>query len=130
MKFTRQVLRMNRENGGLAARAISHVVLMGAGEPLTNYDNTLGFLRMATDEAGLGLSIRNISVSTCGIVPKMYALADSGYTPTLCVSLHAPDDLVRKKIMPTANTFAMEEILKAAAYYFQKTGRRIIIDMR
>ena len=107
---------------------ISHVVLMGSGEPLDNYDNVIRFLRLLREEEGIRLSLRNVSLSTCGIVPKMYALADENLPVTLCVSLHAPNDEIRRVTMPIANTWSIDEILKACRYYIQKTGRRVIFE--
>lgn len=107
---------------------ISHVVLMGSGEPLDNYDNVIRFLRLLREEEGIRLSLRNVSLSTCGIVPKMYALADENLPVTLCVSLHAPNDEIRKETMPVAYTWSISEILEACRYYIRKTGRRVIFE--
>ena len=107
---------------------VSHVVLMGSGEPLDNYDNVIRFLRLLREEDGIRLSLRNVSLSTCGIVPKIYSLADENLPVTLCVSLHAPNDEIRRKTMPVAETFTIDGILKACRYYIQKTGRRVIFE--
>ena len=107
---------------------ISNVVLMGSGEPLDNYDNVVKFLRLMNREDGLHMSLRGVSLSTCGLVPRIYDLAEEGLPVTLCISLHAPDDDVRKKIMPIANRYAMEDILAACRNYIQKTGRRVIFE--
>ena len=107
---------------------ISHVVLMGSGEPLDNYDNVIRFLHLLREEEGIRLSLRNVSLSTCGIVPKMYALAEENLPVTLCVSLHAPNDEIRRMTMPVANTWSIDEILKACRYYIRKTGRRVIFE--
>ena len=107
---------------------VSHVVLMGSGEPLDNYDNVIRFLRLLREEEGLRLSLRNVSLSTCGIVPKMYALADENLPVTLCVSLHAPNDEIRRLTMPVANTWSIDEILDACRHYIAKTGRRVIFE--
>ncbi len=107
---------------------VSHVVLMGSGEPLDNYDNVIRFLRLLREEDGIRLSLRNVSLSTCGIVPKMYALADENLPVTLCVSLHAPNDEIRRMTMPVANTWTISEILEACRYYIRKTGRRVIFE--
>ena len=107
---------------------VSHVVLMGSGEPLDNYDNVIRFLRLLREEEGVKLSLRNVSLSTCGIVPKMYELADENLPVTLCVSLHAPNDEIRKEIMPVAYTWSINEILDACRNYIQKTGRRVIFE--
>jgi 23S rRNA (adenine2503-C2)-methyltransferase len=101
---------------------------MGSGEPLDNYDETVKFLRLVTSQDGLGISARNISLSTCGIVPKMYRLADEGLPLNLTVSLHATSDEDRARVMPIAKTYKIDEILKACAYYFKKTGRRYYFE--
>lgn len=113
---------------GKEARAVTNVVLMGSGEPLDNYDETLKFLRTVTAEDGLGVSARNISLSTCGIVPKMYRLAEEGIALNLTVSLHATDDETRARTMPVAKAYKISEILKACDYYFKKTGRRYYFE--
>lgn len=107
---------------------VSHVVLMGSGEPLDNYGNVIRFLRLMKEEEGIQLSLRNISLSTCGIVPKMYDLAEEGLPVTLCVSLHAPTDEIRRQTMPIANTWSIAEILEACRNYIRKTGRRVIFE--
>lgn len=119
-----QVDKMLRPEG----RRVHNVVLMGSGEPLDNYENVVKFLRLATDERGLNLSARGISLSTCGLVPAMRKLADEGLPVTLSVSLHAPDDETRKKLMPVANAYSIDEILDACRYYIEKTGRRVIFE--
>jgi len=103
-------------------------VLMGCGEPLDNYDNVTKFLKLVSAPDGLNISQRNISLSTCGLVPNIYKLADDGFSVTLTISLHAPNDELRKTIMPIANAYKIEEILKACDYYFDKTGRRICFE--
>ncbi len=113
---------------GKEARAVTNVVLMGSGEPLDNYDEVLKFLRNVTAEGGLCISARNISLSTCGIVPKMYKLADEGISLNLTVSLHATDDETRARTMPVAKSYKIAEILKACEYYFKKTGRRYYFE--
>lgn len=107
---------------------VSHVVLMGSGEPLDNYDNVIRFLRLLREEDGIRLSLRNISLSTCGIVPNMYRLAEENLPVTLCVSLHAPNDEIRRKTMPVANTWKIDDILEACRNYIAKTGRRVIFE--
>ena len=107
---------------------VSHVVLMGSGEPLDNYDNVVRFLNLLREEDGIRLSLRNVSLSTCGIVPKIYALADENLPVTLCVSLHAPNDDIRRTTMPIANKWPISEILKACRNYIRKTGRRVIFE--
>ena len=107
---------------------VSHVVLMGSGEPLDNYDQVIRFLRLLREEDGIRLSLRNVSLSTCGIVPKMYALADENLPVTLCVSLHAPDDEIRRITMPIANTYTISDILESCRNYIKNTGRRVIFE--
>ena len=113
---------------GAQARAVTNVVLMGSGEPLDNYDEVLKFLRNVTAEEGARISARNISLSTCGIVPKMYKLAEEGIPLNLTVSLHATDDSARARTMPIAKAYKISEILKACDYYFKKTGRRYYFE--
>ena len=107
---------------------ISNIVVMGTGEPLQNYDNLLRFIRLITNPDGYNLSIRNITVSSCGIVPNIKRLADEGLGITFALSLHAPSDELRKTIMPIANKYTIAETLEATDYYFKKTGRRITIE--
>jgi len=124
-----QILVVNRLEGGTAKeRAVTNVVLMGSGEPLDNYDNVLRFLRNLTREGGICISARNVSLSTCGLVPKMYDLAREGIPLNLTVSLHATEDTERQKIMPAAKAYSIAEILKACEYYFKQTGRRYIFE--
>lgn len=124
-----QVLFFNHLLGAtLKERKVTNIVLMGCGEPLDNYDNVTKFLRLVSAEEGLNISQRNISLSTCGIVPNIYKLADDNFNVTLTISLHAPNDELRKTIMPIANAYKIEEILKACDYYFNKTGRRIAFE--
>ena len=122
-----EILCANRLLEGEDIR-VSHVVLMGSGEPLDNYGNVIRFLRLMKEEDGIQLSLRNISLSTCGIVPKMYDLAEEGLPVTLCVSLHAPTDEIRRQTMPIANTWSIAEILEACRNYIRKTGRRVIFE--
>ncbi len=112
----------------LTGERVSNVVVMGCGEPLDNYDNLLRFIRMLTDEKGLHISQRNITVSTCGLVPEMYRLADEKLQITLALSLHAPNDEKRKELMPIANRYSIKELMEACGYYFKKTGRRITFE--
>ena len=109
-------------------RAVTNVVLMGSGEPLDNYDEVVKFLRLISAEGGIGMSPRNISLSTCGIVPKMYDLAKEGLPVNLTVSLHATDDITRARVMPVAKAYKIDDILKACENYFQKTGRRYYFE--
>lgn len=107
---------------------ISNVVLMGSGEPLDNYENVTKFLELVNAEYGLNIGQRHITLSTCGIVPKIYDLADRGLSITLAISLHAFSDEKRKEIMPIANKYSIEEILDACRYYIEKTTRRITFE--
>ena len=116
-------LTENGENG-----KVSHVVLMGSGEPLDNYDQVIRFLRLLREEEGIRISLRNVSLSTCGIVPRMYDLAKEKLPVTLCVSLHAPNDMIRRQTMPVANTWTIREILEACRNYIRETGRRVIFE--
>jgi len=122
-----EILCANRFLEGEDIR-VSHVVLMGSGEPLDNYDQVIRFLRLLKEEEGIRLSIRNVSLSTCGIVPKMYDLAEEGLPVTLCISLHAPNDEIRRQTMPVAYTWSIREILEACRNYIRKTGRRVIFE--
>lgn len=107
---------------------VSHIVVMGSGEPLDNYENFTDFIELVNEKKGANISCRNITASTCGIVPKMYELADRKYAITLALSLHATTDEKRRQIMPVANKYSLEEILDACRYYFDRTGRRITFE--
>lgn len=107
---------------------VSHVVLMGSGEPLDNYGQVIRFLRLLREEDGIQLSLRNVSLSSCGIVPRIYDLAAEKLPVTLCISLHAPNDELRRKTMPVANTWSIREILEACRHYIRETGRRVIFE--
>ena len=106
-------------------KKINNLVLMGIGEPLDNYDNVLKFIYMISDEHGQNLSQRSITLSTCGLVDKIYKLAEENLSITLAISLHAPDDETRQKTMPIAKIHSMHSLFEVANYYFEKTGRRI-----
>ena len=112
----------------ITGQRVSNVVIMGTGEPLDNYENFIKFIRILTDGHGLNISQRNVTVSTCGIVPKMLALADEGLQITLALSLHGSTQEKRRKLMPVANKFDLSEVLAACDTYFQKTGRRYIFE--
>lgn len=107
---------------------ISHIVLMGTGEPLDNYDNVMRFLELVTDEKGLNISMRHISLSTCGVVPKIYELAEKKLGLTLSISLHAPNDKIRSQTMPVNSKWNIEELLTACRYYTKVTSRRISFE--
>lgn len=107
---------------------ISNVVVMGTGEPLDNYENLLKFIELLTDENGLNISQRNLTVSTCGIVPKMRELAEKKLSITLALSLHASSQEKRKELMPVANKYEIQEVIDACRYYFEQTGRRVSFE--
>ena len=107
---------------------ISNIVLMGSGEPLDNFDNVMKFLKIVNADYGLNIGQRHITLSTCGIVPKIIELADKEMSITLAISLHAFSDEKRKEIMPIANKYSITEILDACRYYIDKTGRRITFE--
>ena len=107
---------------------ISHVVMMGMGEPLDNYNNTVQFIQMLTDENGLYISSRNVSVSTCGIVPKIYELAKLKTGITLSISLHAADDTRRSRLMPVNRRWPIATLLQAVQAYIKTTGRRVSFE--
>lgn len=119
-----QIYRIGADIG----ERISNVVVMGSGEPLDNYDNLLTFIRMLTDEHGLNISQRNLTVSTCGLVPRIRQLADEKFQITLALSLHAPTQEKRKALMPIANTYELSEVMAACDYYFAQTGRRMTFE--
>lgn len=124
-----QVLLANREVGGTREnRKITNIVLMGSGEPLDNYDEVVKFIKLVNEKFCLNISQRNISLSTCGLSDKIKKLADDGLSVTLTISLHAPTDEIRKKIMPIAERYSLKEIFESVKYYFEKTGRRIIFE--
>ncbi len=107
---------------------ISNIVLMGMGEPLDNYDNVVKFLSLVSSDDGLNIGIRHITLSTCGIVPRIYDLANLHLGLTLSVSLHAPNDQIRTKTMPVARKYSIDELLQACRDYFKITGRRVTFE--
>ncbi len=123
-----QVLTVNALHAEGKTRGVTNIVLMGSGEPLDNYDNVITFLKNVTAEGGINVSARNISLSTCGLVDKMYDLAKEGIPVNLTVSLHSTNDEERARTMPVANKWKISEILKACENYFEKTGRRYIFE--
>lgn len=122
-----QVLAANALGDG-KNRYVTNVVLMGSGEPLDNFDNVTKFLQLVSASEGINISERNISLSTCGLAPKIRQLADMGFSVNLTLSLHNPSTDERKQIMPITNAFSVEEALEACRYYFNKTGRRVIFE--
>ncbi len=115
-------------NAALAGERVHNIVLMGSGEPLDNYDNTVRFLRLVSHEKGLNIGLRHISLSTCGLVPQMRRFALEGLPVTLSLSLHAPNDDIRQRVMPIAQRYSIDETLDACKYYIDKTGRRVVIE--
>ena len=107
---------------------ISNIVLMGMGEPLDNFENVIRFLKLVSSENGMNIGMRHISLSTCGIVPKIYELADMKLQLTLSVSLHAPNDQIRSRTMPVNRKYNIDELLKACQYYVRQTNRRISFE--
>ena len=104
---------------------VSRIVLMGIGEPLDNFDNVMRFLELVNSEAGMNISMRHISLSTCGLIPKIDALAEKKLQISLAISLHGPNNEIRSKIMPVNRAYPMEDLLEACRRYFTATGRRI-----
>lgn len=119
-----QIYRIQADTG----ERVSNIVIMGSGEPMDNYDNVVRFIRLISHDQGLNISQRNITVSTCGIVPGIRRLAKEGLSVTLALSLHAPNDEVRKTLMPIANKYRIQEILAACQEYFEETGRRLTFE--
>jgi 23S rRNA (adenine2503-C2)-methyltransferase len=115
-------------NRALDGERVHNIVLMGSGEPMDNYDNVVRFLRLVSHPDGLNVGLRHISVSTCGLVPKMRAFADEGLPVTLSLSLHAPNDMIRRQLMPIAQRYTISETLDACRYYIEKTGRRVVFE--
>lgn len=119
-----QIYEIQRDTG----ERVSNVIVMGMGEPLDNYDNLLRFIRLLSHEKGICISQRNITVSTCGLVERIRDLMKEKLQITLAISLHAPNDEIRRRTMPVANRYDMEEILQACRDYFRHTGRRITFE--
>ena len=119
-----QVYRIQRDTG----ERVSNVVVMGSGEPMDNYENVVRFIRLLSAPEGLNISQRNITISTCGLVPQIYRLAEEGLQITLALSLHAPSDEVRRELMPIANRYPLREVLDACGNYYEKTGRRLTFE--
>ena len=119
-----QIITMNREQG----IRIGHVVIMGVGEPLDNYDNVVTFLREAQAEDGLGIGFRHLALSTCGLVPNIYKLAEEQLPLTLAISLHAPNDELRSSLMPINKAYPLAELMEACKAYIASGGRRITFE--
>lgn len=123
-----QVLSVQRDLTGHDSGNLGGLVLMGCGEPLNNYVNVLKFIRQIHDPGGFDMGYRNITLSTCGLVPQMRRLAEEGLSINLAVSLHAPNDVLRRKIMKVANAYTIQEVVDAGRYYYEKTGRRVTFE--
>ena len=123
-EMLRQVYQIQKITG----ERVSNIVIMGTGEPLDNYDNFVKFIHMISDEHGLNISQRNITASTCGIVPNIRRLAEENLQITLALSLHGSNQEKRRSLMPVANKYELSEVLLACDYYFEKTGRRITFE--
>ncbi len=123
-EMLRQVYQIQKISG----ERVSNIVVMGTGEPLDNYDNFVKFVRMVSDEHGLHISQRNITASTCGIVPNMKRLAEEGLQITLALSLHGSSQEKRQELMPVAYRYDLKDVLAACDYYFEKTGRRVTFE--
>lgn len=119
-----QIMKIQEDTG----KRVSNIVLMGSGEPLDNFDNTKQFLKVVNDKNGLNIGYRHITLSTCGVAPKMYEFADLELPINLALSLHSPFDEARKEIMPIANAYSIKEILDACRYYIKKTNRRVTFE--
>lgn len=124
-----QVVAVNRHlKARDASRRVHNIVLMGSGEPLDNYENVVKFLRLVNSPDGLNISMRNVSLSTCGLVKRIYDFAQEGLPLTLSISLHAPNDEIRQKIMPVAHAYAYADLLAACRNYSDRTGRRVVFE--
>lgn len=119
-----QIYEIQRQTG----ERVSNVVVMGSGEPMDNYDNVVRFVRLLSHPDGMDISQRNITVSTCGIVPRIRELAGEKLTITLAISLHASDDQERQKLMPIAKRYSIDELMDACRFYRKETGRRITFE--
>lgn len=123
-EMVNQIYIMEKDLG----KSVSNIVLMGSGEPLDNYDNTLKFMNIINDEKGHNISLRNITLSTCGVVPRIYDLAKEDIPITLSISLHSPFDGDRREIMPIANRYSIKELMESCKYYVGVTNRRITFE--
>lgn len=115
-------------NSTLDGERVHNIVLMGSGEPFDNYDQVIRFLKLVSHPDGLNISLRHISLSTCGLIDKIRSFADENLPVTLSLSLHAPNDEIRKKIMPIARRYNIHETISACKYYLEKTGRRVVFE--
>jgi 23S rRNA (adenine2503-C2)-methyltransferase len=119
-----QILAIQRDRGV----KVGNVVVMGIGEPFDNYDNVIRFLRLANSHDGLNIGYRHMTVSTCGLVPGMLRFADEGFQVNLAISLHAPNDRIRAKLMPVGRKYRIDKIIEASKIYTEKTNRRIMFE--
>lgn len=119
---------VNADNGSCTTRNFTNIVLMGSGEPFDNYTNVVNWLELITSKNGFNVSERNISLSTCGLVDKIYEFSKLNYNITLCISLHATTDETRKTIMPIANAYSINEIVKALHNYVKQNNRRVVFE--
>ncbi len=119
-----EILAVEKDSGN----KISNIVLMGSGEPLDNFENVTGFLKLVNSPSGLNIGQRHITLSTCGLVPEIIKLADMEYQITLAISLHAPNDRLRREMMPIANKYSISQLINACRYYIDKTGRRVTFE--
>lgn len=119
-----QIMKIQEDTG----KRVSNLVLMGSGEPLDNFENTKKFLKLVNEKNGLNIGYRHITLSTCGLVPRMYELADLGLPINLALSLHSPFDEKRKEIMPVANAYKVNDLIEACKYYIKKTNRRVTFE--
>lgn len=125
---TGEILSQLYETERITSRHVSSIVLMGIGEPLDNYDNVIGFLNILSSEKGTNMSLRHVSLSTCGVVNRIYDLAELDLGLTLSISLHATNDLKRSELMPINKKYNISQLMKACYDYFDKTGRRISFE--
>jgi len=123
-----EILEQIYEIGRDIGEPVSHVVVMGSGEPMDNYENCIRFIRLLTHPKGAGLSQRNITVSSCGIPDKLRTFAAEGLSVTLALSLHAPNDEIRKQLLPVARAYDLKTVIAACDNYFEKTGRRVTYE--
>ncbi len=121
-----QVLYISRDKK--TAGGVKKIVMMGSGSPLANYDNTVKFVKLVTSPEGLGISMRSVSISTCGLPDRMIRLAQDGFTGTLSISLHAATDEKRKKIMKVAERYSVKDVVDAARKFFDITKRRVVFE--
>ncbi len=122
------IATLNADNGKCTERNFTNIVLMGSGEPLDNFENVVKWLKLITEPKGFNVSERNISLSTCGLVDKIYDLAKLNFNITLCISLHATDDETRKTIMPIAQRYTIAEIIQAVKVYVKENNRRVVFE--